>query len=472
MKKSFHWVALLSIATLTACNSQSEEPQKAAETPVSHRVPTIKRLAPNTKDLSAADAEIVANLFSKKKAKTRAVTTGEIQEVITIPDTDGNPAVYAVNYEDGYILVSATTNFYPILAEVEHGTFSMEAMQSIGESVLVNEYIEQIEQVKDLPPTEDININSQWISYIGNKIQTRGYAPVKDFPEYSDYGSAVDQFTDFYYPEIEYTLRLLKDCKNTLPSDIYNEFLEASQSEDLWEGTEYCAENTAYVLIFDPGSDGLMNGPLLKTTWDQYYPYNTTNFNALGCVTVAVGQLMKYYQKPSYFKWSEMPDNDGNDVLRIFLGRMRSELGIDENGAGSNEKALEVLKSYGYKCELIPHNFSKICSSVIFGNNPIYAYGADRSKGSAHAWVIDGGINTDHYKEYTLYRLSDVSYPNFRYVVAENAEQHRVYYRYGQYFFHMNWGWGGTHNGWFLDTNIGNPVGNYGDNRKEIFITR
>ena len=32
--------------------------------------------------------------------------------------------MYAVNYDDGYAIVSATKNYHPVLAVVDHGTYS------------------------------------------------------------------------------------------------------------------------------------------------------------------------------------------------------------------------------------------------------------------------------------------------------------------------------------------------------------
>lgn len=44
------------------------------------------------------------------------------------------------------------------------------------------------------------------------------------------------------------------------------------------------------------------------------------------------------------------------------------------------------------------------------------------------------------------------------------------------FFFHMNWGWGGSKNGYFQDNNIyisnfdGNDYRNYNTNRKDLII--
>ncbi len=55
-----------------------------------------------------------------------------------IKDASDRTLMYAVNYEDGYIIVSATKNYYPVLAEVDHGTYTGEKTGT-GQDVLMNE---------------------------------------------------------------------------------------------------------------------------------------------------------------------------------------------------------------------------------------------------------------------------------------------------------------------------------------------
>ena len=91
---------------------------------------------------------------------------------------------------------------------------------------------------------------------------------------------------------------------------------------------------------------------------------------------------------------------------------------------------------------------------------------------TAHAWVTDGAQVKSITIRYVLYRLSDTAYPEFEYVAAENADP---FDKYGDAcYYHMNWGWGGNRDGWFMDGNIAIPgmdnSYNFRYNRKDLFI--
>lgn len=90
-----------------------------------------RKLAPSTIELDATDAAAVAGIYlnnnalsrsGSNKASSRSVIGKTVKNVVAINDSVGNPAIYAVNFDDGYIMVSATQKYFPILAEVEHGS--------------------------------------------------------------------------------------------------------------------------------------------------------------------------------------------------------------------------------------------------------------------------------------------------------------------------------------------------------------
>lgn len=42
----------------------------------------------------------------------------------------------------------------------------------------------------------------------------------------------------------------------------------------------------------------------------------------------------------------------------------------------------------------------------------------------------------------------------------------------GYLYFHMNWGWGGNHDGWFAFNNVNSGNGNYQYARQNFYITK
>lgn len=253
---------------------------------------------------------------------------------------------------------------------------------------------------------------------------------------------------------------------------IIDDFVSAAKSEDLWEGTEYDWSNTAYVV--ERTTDKVTNiGPLLSTKWRQTGSYNTSGYDALGCVTIAVGQLMKFFKHPASYNWNNMPNDYANETLTSFLSKLRDELNVSDGGGAYYPDAERVFKNYGYQISKKSHNASQVFTHLSNKKRPIYA-GGQRSNNifKGHAWVIDGLYFHEITTTYTLYRLSDVWYPEFKYDTAENATPWTTCSQTTLY--HMNWGWGGNNDGWFIDDRIEVPLDgeivNYSYDRKEIYI--
>ena len=70
--------------------------------------------------VSVEDARNVAELFTVKDAPRTRVSKS-VKEIITIEGEVNKPSMYIINYdnEQGFLLVSATKNFQPILAYAE-----------------------------------------------------------------------------------------------------------------------------------------------------------------------------------------------------------------------------------------------------------------------------------------------------------------------------------------------------------------
>lgn len=191
--------------------------------------------------------------------------------------------------------------------------------------------------------------------------------------------------------------------------------------------------------------------PLLKTQWDQMDPYNkycpewvgTGLRYPAGCVAVAMAQILNYYQWPqgeikplkSYisaennivmpelpstsFDWENMTEDD---IARLMLYCGQSvEMQYDEEGSGAytgNEFDNTLIQVFNYSKGLrslarsglyTDEEWEKLVYEELFAGRPMF-YTGDKS-GKSHAFVVDG-------------------YNNGR--------------------FHINWGWSGDYDGYFL----------------------
>lgn len=461
-RKGIVWVLCCSLAlfVLSSCREESilQENEDIAVLDV-----VQEKLDIDKTNLSVSDAIIVAKL-SKSKL-TRSFSDKAVQDVVTIYDEEDEPAIYAVNFEDGYMLISATRNYYPVLAVVDQGHYEHDSQQGAFH-MIVNDLIESVKAAKDGNVKQ--SYGCLWSKYI--ECESPVTLQRKSRSEEDEYWAVFNDWYADVSSKNSAIVRKLTNCKNILPDNVYQNFVRQASDEDLWEGTQYSWQNTAYV-VEETIENMNTIGPLLTTKWNQDRSFNTTQYEFLGCVTVAVGQLMRYYQKPNTIQWNDMPDTYGNKTLTDFLATLRVQLNVSEEGASNINNAESVLKSYGYSIDKIDHNATRIYSSLK-QKRPVYARGEDEIGGKGHAWVIDGVYQSETIIRYTLYRLSDAWYPQFKYVTADGgvSEQYSDVVTY-----HMNWGWGGSCDGWFLDqrpwiVENGSYKYKFSKNRKELIF--
>ena len=208
--------------------------------------------------------------------------------------------------------------------------------------------------------------------------------------------------------------------------------------------------------------------PLLYSLWDQGLYYNGNcpadikgpgGHTYSGCVPTAMGQIMNYYRWPvtgtgsySYtdppygvlsadfgattYNWDNMPDNltgpnDGIATLLYHLG-VSCDLVYGPGGSGMyNHKAAFSLRNYFKYSPQTQYLFRDSTSlrwdSVIVAHlnrgMPLYYAGWSLPNVNGHAWVCDG--------------YQDTTY------------------------FHFNWGWSGTSNGYFYTGNPSPPGNNF-----------
>ena len=96
--------------------------------------------------LSEADAVTVASIFKydyRSKAGSLSEESCNIKSVVHI-ESDGDTMIYAVNYDDGFVLVPANKSVVPVLSYSESGCFSGENCPK-GMNLLINDYINLME---------------------------------------------------------------------------------------------------------------------------------------------------------------------------------------------------------------------------------------------------------------------------------------------------------------------------------------
>lgn len=437
-------LTLMTIASAFSCQDNSiDEVAKNNGNAKEVAISQSMKIDGLTDNMCSQDAYKVANIFLSGKG-TRAFPK-KVSKITPHNDEQGNALFFAVDLADnqGYLLVSATKKFFPIIAYSPYGSFE-------SAKDLSKEWTESIsKEISKAKDSSDKKINPEWIKYATfypNDIETRASS--------SDINKWKNEIISEYKGKTDNPI--VNDCNNC---DNYNsEFMTLSgfeqqfssyttqeleklidfemcaklgfTKEDILCQVFYCEKSTTY-------------GPHLKTEWDQFYPYNgAIEYGAMGCVTIALGQFMNYYRIPSNKNWDAI-NKDSSTEQQLFLKEVGESVGIDYNtsdrGATTRE-AINSLRSYGYQIK----ETVDFPGNSIFYNNPVICRGEpEDDPEDGHMWVIDG-INVknnftivDVYlpckQDLVSYEVKEGDNP---YYPCISREINRLIFQY----YHMNWG--------------------------------
>ena len=222
--------------------------------------------------------------------------------------------------------------------------------------------------------------------------------------------------------------------------------------------------------------------PLLSTTWDQGSPYNSMCPGSgwskcpTGCVATAMAQVMKYWSYPtkgcgshSYvcsfnnqtlsadfgnttYNWSNMPNSVSSSNTAVatlmFHCGVAVEMEYTTSGSGapmldpygnnypSAEAALKCNFGYNstlngkYKDDYTNSEWIAFLKTELNAGRPVLYSGFDESYSDGHAFVCDGYNNNDY--------------------------------------FHFNWGWSGSNDGYFAVTSLNPGSGGWGSSHYDF----
>jgi len=354
------------------------------------------------KDVSVAQARKVAVRYYFEKVnyfETTELTEIKIIDEFVESDNNSNPLFYVFNINHGgFVIVAADDRSFPVLAYSFTGKYSAKN-QPPAFNFWMNSYKEQISGVRKQNIIQNARIEDCWNEY-------QSYDPL--YINNPKTNKAVQPFITTHWNQSNY----------------YNSMCPADSA--------------------GPGGHALA-----------------------GCVPVAMGQIMCYYRYPqqgtgSYgyfanhssagygdygylsadfanttYRWSEMPTrlDDPNNAIGELLYHLgvSVDLWYGPNGSGMfNHKAAYAMRTnFGYSpnTEYIFRdsttiNWKDTLFSHLDNKKPLYYAGwADTTFTSGHAFVCDGYQDTS--------------------------------------FFHFNWGWGGSNDGYFNIDNLTFSVYNF-----------
>lgn len=306
----------------------------------------------------------------------------------------GDTLLYVVNIEnDGYVLVSAPTSVPPVLGVVDNGEFEMESNESFG---ILFENIKQ---------------------YVRDESHAYAIKPI-------------DKIPTFYYDTVK--------INSKIP-------------------------------------------PRISVMWNQYWPENIYAPNYIaGCGPVALVMTLSYFESPKsialtypnadmssisldwkqlkqHKKSSSMIPSDGNIANHVSscanmemhetLGRLTRQLGVLSESEYKNDGTytgwwdlLDAAKGL-LPDRTVEHftsvdNFERL-NDLIRKSGIIIMDGSSQNGG--HLWVVDGVMQIGYRIDF--YESSLIAGQGY---VLKSSETHVKDY------WHINWGYGGSSNGYFL----------------------
>ena len=236
-----------------------------------------------------------------------------------------------------------------------------------------------------------------------------------------------------------------------------------------------CPQGTDYEVFYNNWELVEETEVLLKTGWAQFGDYNlftryrncSSGQTPVGCVAVAVGQIMAYYKRPAIFNgrimhWDQMTTNpiitslspQGKEDVQHLLADLGESTYLKMNykcgsSGAFDENACETFKKLGYIHATLSDRYD--IEKDLLAKRPVYIGGFDKTKENrpriGHAWVIDG------YRKYKA-TSKEVIYID----CMEKIYHDTMYFP----LIHHNLGWGMGSNLWY------SPKPYY-ENEKESF---
>lgn len=225
-----------------------------------------------------------------------------------------------------------------------------------------------------------------------------------------------------------------------------------------FDRTETVAENLRYVVDYQ-------YGPLLKTQWWQWAPFNNfrTDGSPTGCVATAIGQIMAYHKYPasisnslftSTYLWDQYStspyESAWTSEAAASVSQLMCDIGQlvhmtyapDGSGASCQDYGKQAFNLLGYSCT--EHEQTSLTSKIdseAHAGRPVHICGVN-SDGGAHAWVADGSLSVT-----TVCDIYVRFYLNDQYL--GEVLQSKDINQQSQVTIHHNLGWGGSGDGWY-----------------------
>ena len=384
---------------------------------------------------------------------------------------DGEPLMYVVNYDEGgFVIISATRDYLPILAYSKEGSFDISSIKG-GLSLWVDETMTAIEASGEKADSVKTAMNRIW------KV-------------YEDTGSSETVMTKStrsvaYTPGEIACMERCEELFNQYSGDGWN-FLPLSLAESVFAeaGLSYYYDNLCYSAQFNNsglsssvvgwknGSYTETYGPMLSTYWHQGSPFkDLCDGNSAGCAVVALAQLMRYYEFPQQFSyngysfdWDTIPivadpTSDQSKLIKIVrLATNTMPVPLSDLSWTTPANMETGIEFFGYNVTRQDDNTQDVKYEVLHNHRPVIMLGHQTNDldlpgsleyvGNSHYWVVDGvrSVETNVFMVFAEWQPNDCGEFTISHYSIDNPN---VLSGISYLYYHYNYGWESGHNAWY-----------------------
>lgn len=239
--------------------------------------------------------------------------------------------------------------------------------------------------------------------------------------------------------------------------------------------------------------------PLVNTTWNQRFPYynlcpydnNKSAYCVTGCVATAMAQILKFwnypargtgnhsYNHPDYgtlsanfgnttYQWSSMTNSYSNNSTQQeqnAVATLMYHCGVSVNMDYSPESSGAITLMSDDAVEYYGYYDARTALMRYFGCDTVIGYYRDYYDSATWVNMLKNELNIGHPILY-----AGTGSAGGHAFVCDGYDN--------DYYFHMNWGWGGSSDGYFLisllnpsSLGTGGGAGGFNTNQRALFVT-
>lgn len=415
--------------------------------------------------------DVAANFSYIRNNRRKSLFNRTSSKVEFLNNRLGEPVAYVVNTEgEGWIIVSATRNCFPILAYSDNpiSSFSPSA-NNMHEGIMM-----WLDDLSPIITGKTIGIDDKTTNLIEAEwellssdvaVAQESGIPTGNSPAAVACRARLKSLNETYSQD---------GWSFTTLTNLTNAALK-SHVTSLANQYESPYEYTIVGLKDDPSKIDV--GPLIHTKWHQKSPYNALCLNQYpaGCVAIAMAQIMNFHRSPADYDWNDMLDNDATHTCQMLIRDIGQRVKMSYGPYASTANLVDTkaaFEYFSYKVVWEAHDFEDVNAEIGINRRPVFMAGRQPNASIGHVWVCDGVIrNKDasfYYVEY-LNTVNEYSNRGETFIYNPGTIGGTLYTQY-----HMNWGWSDSEPintvGWYIS--LDKEYVNFVADRQNLYIQK